>query len=476
MTVNDPHAGAAFSGKRTLIGKVDLTAVYGNASLPRKFTSEIFEQISPLKPSTFVGRDYWEKGDRIFTSVSVDPTDVPFKDPGTSNEYFEISQQFYNNTNRVIRVTNRQNITISLDKCKYFNAHHVENFVIRRIYKFYSIESIRSVINNSLNDSQLSCSENVEKDILITKLKQAIKDSTYHTPVKYIEVVIDRLLPIELFKEYLSIYVHDIDVLFRQGEGDKGISHPFSIDAIANGLVAKAIDNYKVSGVLYGIIDNEGVYPNRYVCIGNEVVPVPICRDSTRLNGIYITKIDNVSFDGIKVSMTRHPLEKATDLGLFRTQEEAETNGKLNESMKKDIAMLEQATAKLKAESGREQAQRAMDEMAAKHAIDLEKLKLEAEVRRLAQEAAQAELLNKIKQMERQEKINKENEERDKRQEERREYYENRSHQRKDTSEALKWIPIILAAATAIINTAIALSGNSAANAAAATAAKKFFV
>jgi len=313
--------------------------------------------------------------------------------------------------------------------------------IIRKLHRFHNAEIARSVLYNYQVDQRLLSVSDDEREQIIRRISNEDSAGNLRNQNAYLEIIIDRIIPIKPFNEYASIYVSDLDLLFRLEGVDIGTPHPTSQDAVLQGEILDHIGDRRISGAFYEIVDNDSHYSSRYICLGKQLVQIPIHRDPGKEPGIYHTKIDNINVDHLQIVMSHSPLKDSESLGIYSTKEEAETKGHVNESHKLELARLERERTKLEATIRQTQLERdeALDRL--QHDRNVEKTTLEHARDRLAHEATIEELVMKVLSRHEQDRL-------DRLKDQRKDHYEERSVARKDSSEIFKWIPTL---ATAMI-------------------------
>jgi hypothetical protein len=177
------------------------------------------------------------------------------------------------------------------------------------------------------------------------------------------------------------------------------------------------------------IIDNAGKFGDRYLNIGNKVYRAPAQKDHERRDGVYV--VSNEPVEGqIEMSERKvqlYSFEQAKEqLGLYRTPEEAMNLGDVSQAKKEELLNLEHQIQVEKAELARERQQHE------KEMLDKEKALKEAEEAR----DRNARVIDEMR---------SEQEHRQKLERERvKDYYEDRSYERKDSNETLKFLPTLI--------------------------------
>jgi hypothetical protein len=198
------------------------------------------------------------------------------------------------------------------------------------------------------------------------------------------------------------------------------------------------------SGIFVELIDNENNITNRYMYVARQLLELPARRDQTKQSGVYFTTAVHDKDGDTNMDPKFYSFEDAEEaLGLFKTKEEAMTGGNPEFIAKTKYAEQEAALR---------DAQRELEKVKNDHKI--------AEQHRLEKMAAlkhdleekQLYMKEKINDLEHNlEKTKKRNselkEESDSRKLTRADYYEERSYERKDSSELIKFVPALIVGA-----------------------------
>lgn len=221
-----------------------------------------------------------------------------------------------------------------------------------------------------------------------------------------------------------EFYLADADIVISMKDDiGEGITHPYS-EAGTMLRVSKELNNSSGSeasaGLNYLVVDNSGVVDKLYLRVGTKIYPIKSQRHFDKGEGVYIR--DSVTGETHWLSFD----ENLAEWGLFRTHSEA---SELGDKLLEDILKREYTEREL-----------SLQQQLLASRSDFEHLKMETKKREmeLAQrydaykrEVELNDLLRKNKEAERKAA--------------RDDYYEERSAVRKDSTEALKSIPVLLA-------------------------------
>lgn len=248
-------------------------------------------------------------------------------------------------------------------------------------------------------------------------------------------IVLDYPLTLEQLQSYGgSVYFSELDIVVSLLPVEEMPAHPYSEEGRTHQTVAGSpVDHGGVGfGYAVEIIDNYERFGTRYLNIGGAVYPVRPKKDVERRDGVYI--ISNyaangtLTKEGVKVSFCS--FDKAEEeLGLYKSFDEALHLGNIAQAHKREMLTMEHDLAKGKVELQN-----------LKNLHDREMLTATQELKRIEQENARLDARNKLLEndlsLERQ-RI--------------KDYYEQKSYQRKDTSEALKILPTLLMGLTTLM-------------------------
>lgn len=265
-------------------------------------------------------------------------------------------------------------------------------------------------------------------------MRDAFRSDIRSTTFGGMVLTLDYALRLEDLESYGgSVYYHELDCLVSMLPYDQAPPHPYGVRG-SNLRLIEASPAGKQCGFGYSVdvVDNTGRYGDRYINIGGKIYRIDAVKDPTRRDGIYVVSNAPVQGElGLTGPVVKHyPFEGAdTQLGLFRTAEEAEQLGDASLARKRELADLEHELNRNKTEL-----------QSAKHQHDLEMIRknqeLEEVKRSHERDASELERLRGKEELERQ-RI--------------KDYYEDRSYQRKDNNEVLKFIPSIMVGIGALL-------------------------
>lgn len=239
-----------------------------------------------------------------------------------------------------------------------------------------------------------------------------------------------------------SLYYHELDVVLSTAKNAEDVPpHPFSAEWLNEQLVADRAEHLKEAGFGYALtmVDSARRHGVRFTNIAGKVYKILAVTDWHRRDGIYVVSPPPAqgAYDAWGPSTRFFSFEEAEkELGLFKTIEEAATMGDLAVALKRELADKEHAVVVAKRDLSELQARHSVE--SALQAREIENLKAQHERDKLEMERTKA-----LEEQERQRL---------------KEYYEQRSQTRKDSSEMLKMVPAVIIAVAAILGVIKAFS------------------
>lgn len=242
-----------------------------------------------------------------------------------------------------------------------------------------------------------------------------------------------------------GFYHDELDVLFVMGDGMLPYPHPHSRAGREDRLLRGADEIVGENGFIsmVEIIDSSGKYGDRYLNIFGKIVRIRKRKDNNKPDGIYIVSskptIGALTSESMVVTHYKFgEAEKA--LGLYKTYELAESYGDPTLSRKEAIAEMEHRIQVARNET------EISKQLHASAKIEAERLLLErdSQIKNLEHERTTiTKELDSLK--ERQDFLIDQQRARTK------ETFEERAAARKDSSEMLKYLPVVLAAIGTIL-------------------------
>lgn len=245
-----------------------------------------------------------------------------------------------------------------------------------------------------------------------------------------------------------GIYLEDLDRVVSTLNGPHIPLHPHSEVAVRNRLVEEddTINRVASFGLSLRIVDSRGAFGDRYVNIHGQVYKVPSVRESTLPDGVYLTSSGPVEGEVryTKPVSKRYSFEEADqELKLYRTVEAARTYG--DEIAQRERELKEWGV------SLKEKEQKLRDEKIQRD-YEFEKLK-----QQLDREQAEEESIRKQQEARAQQRMAQLKEEiaelehkRNVEMLQRKDVYETRSMERKESQEMVKFLPAVVTGALAL--------------------------
>ena len=220
-----------------------------------------------------------------------------------------------------------------------------------------------------------------------------------------------------------TFYVDELDIVLSTADVYDAPHHPYSPE----GRDIKRIDYMTTEqGFMYyvEIVDNTGTSGCRYMNFSGAIHELFPIKDNERQNGVYITSPVPVTREGEYAPITtrKHNLADMEALGIFTTYEKAVFLGDLSSQKKEELLRLEHDLTKSKKELTLLAQQHEKEVAGMNRQIETLKLENEKHERQLARMKEDSDIARmQIK-----------------------DEYEQRSLARKDTSESIKHLPLIV--------------------------------
>jgi hypothetical protein len=287
---------------------------------------------------------------------------------------------------------------------------------------------------------------------------------------KTVKVVLDTIVEKQVINAYKGVYVTNSDLVLSNNPLAHLIRHPLSefglLEERFKEMTSRAGTSFTIE-----IVDNDHELLPRFCYLARQLFRFSPVADNTREPGIYFT-IDKKTNGVHDLETFKYSLADADALGLFKTQEEAISAGDLKALRQEEIAKLNHENTRQKIELEQLKLDNSKIENELNRSIadmDLKIKQLEKENKLLDQQYQQEKIKadqektkadqefqkEKLKYEQEAQKTKADYEARKADYEARKmkleEEYSNRSYERKDTSEALKTMGIIIATGLSII-------------------------
>lgn len=248
-----------------------------------------------------------------------------------------------------------------------------------------------------------------------------------------------------------SLYLNQLDLAVSLLRPELAPAHPYSEKGYMQALVESNPDVNTIGSFGYAlrIVDNSGTFGDRFININKEVFKIPATRDAVLRDGVYLTSSAALegNYDLCPPRCIRYCFEEADKhITFYRTFEEAKTLGDTFGTQERELKQQQQDFKRQEHEWKVEQAQLTMqrqqqeeDQRKWEHDFKLRERQLRIEEQENAERAA---------------KLKAEREEfehqRAQQSSQRKEEYEERSFMRKEYTEVLKLIPVVITGIAAI--------------------------
>lgn len=232
-----------------------------------------------------------------------------------------------------------------------------------------------------------------------------------------------------------AIYVHELDILVSMGIDAHLPVHPFSDFGIAVKSCYQESQQQSYSGFMSAIelIDNADKIGDVFINFYGKAYRIPARKDPERTDGFTVYQTHDVTnedhnSDVVVSRFTYDELDKM--IGLFATPKEAEAYGSVLEQKNREIERAKQA---------HEEEKLRLNKDLKEQAYELETVQNKAKQAQVERDTAYQERKQLLEELERRRKLEREEQLLD-----RKDHYERRAYQRKDSSEFLRWIPHVI--------------------------------
>ena len=241
-----------------------------------------------------------------------------------NNAFRHTVVSYYNNSQHNLVVLDRDNIPTRLNG--HDPAVALENTVtVQTKYQYANHNAFKENVQllESLGERYKMISEN---HFILKKLFLQLKEAPYCTGA--MTIMIENKISLENFIGNAHVYDPSTDVMLVDINHWGKFVHPSSPEYEEAVPVNKYIGDKKASGILVEIVDNSQRIAKRFFYCAGDVIPVSPHTDKARSDGVYLTKFINQSTGEIDTTGERYDLGQAESVvGLFKTEEDARTNG-----------------------------------------------------------------------------------------------------------------------------------------------------
>lgn len=233
-------------------------------------------------------------------------------------------------------------------------------------------------------------------------------------------------------------YHHELDALYNFGDKVEIPEHPHCQVAQKAGMMEQAMNTQEKLGFVFSveIIDSLSKYGDRYLNICNQIYKISAKKDNNKPDGIYIVSskptVGRMATEELCIECYQFD-EAEKQLGLYKTFEQARTQGDPALTRKLELEAMEHETQVLKREAQMEKLR--ADQLAAERDQKVKDLEYErnTHAREIEDLRTRQDYLIEM------EKLRM------------KDFYERRSSDRKDTTELIKYVPMILAAVGTVL-------------------------
>lgn len=300
----------------------------------------------------------------------------------------------------------------------------LDHLKIEIAYTINDVSSAKKTLSiiDAFVSNNLHCSQ--EAAIVRSQIHENyFNRSRYETASMKMTIVLSRTISLASITDAKLGFIPEISAIVTVNQAMIAIPHPYSPEGIENIHFSKVLENHGQTGVMVKVIDNDQLAKYRYYYSAKRLVRVESIQDHRRESGVYVTTTG--------VNETRRVqfmsfLEAEDNVGLYKSQEEAITHGDPSR-----IAEIEESKLKIK--------EKELNRQLLAEKANTAKIKEDYE--RVSAALSNATLVNKANL----EALAAERKERNEQNSEaRKDYYEERSYERKDSSEAFKLIPVAI--------------------------------
>jgi hypothetical protein len=343
------------------------------------------------------------------------------------NGQFDHTVSYLNGFNETVSIVLKNDIRMQIAPAP---GRKEVSFIVRHTYRVP-----RAILFDAdkllVNDPDIT----IEKRIL-NKAGEIVLSDEYN--VKNTEYfAIDFIISRDAFvKRGSNIYIPELDIVISNRLNHKCPKHPLSEKFRRNLLLD--FDNKTVNSDVFGytirIIDNNGIYGDRYVNLNGKAYRIPARKDNLLLDGVYCNcsheAIGNYDTDPVSKKYSFNEADKA--LGLYKTIEDALTYGDPTKIREKELEQLKLETKEREIILTKEKS-----ELEFKYKqVELEKKEETAKAETMRKELEHALHVERIRRNDYYEEASIRRKDR----------FEERSVDRKDWTEILKFVPAIIGA------------------------------
>lgn len=348
-------------------------------------------------------------------------------------------------------------------KVSYINNLHEDVVIGWRSGLKFTFEPERNMTSNVLViRTEITASRKVKKDLErilsvvgdsatneLKAIRQAYTGQVQDLGYNQVKLVLDYTIAYEDLKKHGgTVYYHETDTVVSLSSATRDPVHPHSDTGRRIAAVSGVKSKHDCGSFYYDIkiVQNDESGCSRFLNFASEIYKIDSHKDPDKRDGVYVVAVTPRSNhnETHKDTVNYLSLEQAEQtMGLYRTYEDALTLGDPEAARKKELTRLEHELAVLKRDNSIESQRHEMELIKAKGEAEKAKLELEEKETLLRRTRENHDYEMNLLRM------------RDK------DYYEQRSYQRKDNSEFLKAIPTIMVGIASVITAVYAVKNGS---------------
>ena len=336
---------------------------------------------------------------------------------------YSITVEFINGTNQTIIVADRAGINTVIPPS---NLRGVGNFIVRKKYVF----------NDSVKFDAMNVSNDIHEksSVDLIALKNALEGQQFAKYLGKYYVSLDYQINLEALAACGGAsYFQNIDLVISTRHESVTPPHPYSARGLERQLMLEDSDINRVEtfGYKIKIVDNNNEFGDRWVNIAQNAYRVPAIRDVSLNDGVYLITSGNAPGAPPKTEFFNFT-DSGAELHLYRTREEAEALGDLHKQREQELVFLEHQIKTTENEYRLQKQKLSEESEAREREFKLKELALNEEKQKLDRIRLEQEHQKKMEELRR------------------KDYYEDRSYVRKDSSEFMKYAPLLLTGVIAL--------------------------
>jgi hypothetical protein len=345
---------------------------------------------------------------------------------------FTIEHSFQNGFPYPVSIMFRNGLGFTIPKAVFkWRANH--DFTVFVKYKFS--KNVKFDIHHLLDDVDDTC------PVELKTLKEAFRQSGGSVVLNGSEAIIAYHVSKASFeKSKGSLYLEDLDITLASDQDTQSVRTVHPSSKVGNALFSQ-ID--QANGYSYRIVINDpnSDFGSRYINICSTIYKVPAQIDYGKDPGVYLHYTDD---DGVKQEKIFTFETADAELMMYKNRSDAKVYGNILEARKRELDEIQhnQRLKVLELEGINTTLRAEFEERMA--ALKVERATMEADYAKLANDFKQRELAHEKQIAEMENHFAKEKAYRDDHLHRMKLEYEQRSLDRKDSSEIVKWLPVIL--------------------------------